>query len=171
MPSLFEFLFNFHRYLIAISIGSHRTTRHQAVMHSNTSLVVSTHTLALQCTLYTITVTLWFRNGLETFILSMPLPLCKGSSGSICKSMLFTGQCQSVDQGWQSVQGVDQRGTGLRCRGGGFVPARERICSMRGNSISPLRERTHSHSGRVTVMPSTVYFSFHLRSHHCCAHH
>ena len=94
MPSLFEFLFNFHRYLIAISIGSHRTTRHQAVMHSNTSLVVSTHTLALQCTLYTITVTLWFRNGLETFILSMPLPLCKGSSGSICKSMLFTGQCQ-----------------------------------------------------------------------------
>ena len=99
----------------------------------------------------------------------MPLPLCKGSSGSICKLMLVTGQCQPADQGWQSVRGVDQRGTGLRRRGGGFVPARERICSMRGNSISPLRERTHSHSRRVTVMPSPVYFSFHLRSHPCCA--
>ena len=70
--------------------------------------------------------------------------------------------------GWQSVRGVDQRGTGLRRRGGGFVPARERICAMRGNSISPLGERTHSHSRRVTVMPSPVYFSFHLL---CRAHH
>ena len=169
MSSLFEFLFNFHRYLIAISISSQRTTRRQAMMHLNTSLLVSTHTWALQCTLYTISVTSWFRNDLETFILSMPLPLF--SSGLICKSMLFTGQCQPAGQGWQSVRGVDQRGTGLRRRGGGFVPARERICSMRGNSISPLRERTHSHSRRVTVMPSPVYFSFHLRSHPCPAHH
>ena len=92
MSSLFEFLFNFHRYLIAISISSQRTTRRQAMMHLNTSLLVSTHTWALQCTLYTISVTSWFRNDLETFILSMPLPLC--SSGLICKSMLFTGQCQ-----------------------------------------------------------------------------
>ena len=103
--------------------------------------------------------------------MSIPLLLCKGSSGLICTSMMVTGQCQPADQGDKVSEGWLSKGHWIATQGGGFVPARERICSMRGNSISPLRERTHSHSRRVTVMPSPVYFSFHLRSHHCCAHH
>ena len=70
----------------------------------------------------------------------------------IIGNLFSTQDCISwptTESGGQSVQGGDQRGTGLHRQGGGLW-----ICP-RGNSISPVRERTHSHSvWRVTEMPS-----------------
>ena len=70
----------------------------------------------------------------------------------IIGNLFSTQDCISwptTESGVQSVEGGDQRGTGLHRQGGGLW-----ICP-RGNSISPVRERTHSHSvWRVTEMPS-----------------
>ena len=61
----------------------------------------------------------------------------------IIGNLFSTQDCISwstTESGGQSVEGGDQRGTGLHRQGGGLW-----ICP-RGNSISPVRERTHSHS-------------------------
>ena len=60
--------------------------------------------------------------------MSIPLLLCKGSSGLICKSMLVPGQCQPADQGGKVSEGWLSKGHWIATQG-------RRICPGEGEDL------------------------------------